>query len=63
MPQDPKLTTLGKLVVLLFILGGLAAALVSWRGGLDAVLGPVRGRPGGTPAPGRASPAALGGGV
>ncbi|MGV8042416.1 MAG: hypothetical protein AB2L07_21005 [Thermoanaerobaculaceae bacterium] len=51
MPQDPKLTTLGKLVVLLFILGGLAAALVSWRGGLDAVLGPVRRRPGGTAGP------------
>lgn len=50
MPQDPKLTTLGKLVVLMFILGSLAAAFVSWRGGLDAVLGPLRGRPDGTPA-------------
>ena len=51
MSQDPKLTTLGKIVVVLFMVVCSAVAYVSWRGGLDTTLAELRGHPGAASAP------------
>jgi hypothetical protein len=55
MAQDPKLTSLGKVTVLLIVVACIAAAWVYWRGGLEAALADLKGGPGkaGTPAPRR----------